>query len=163
MTRSGLYSTSHYNLLCVPHVAMLMWLLMYYADITPKDTMRKAFDKFGLDQNTIDFVGHALCLYRDDSYVCLFATNCWFSLSYSAQLALGTSRNLWLNLSKGQSFMRKCVTTRGWIVSEPRFIVGILSIAMASLHTSTPCMVLESCRKGLQGKGKLIISSNGQG
>ena len=28
--------------------------------------MSKAFEKFGLDQNTVDFVGHALALHRDD-------------------------------------------------------------------------------------------------
>lgn len=31
--------------------------------------MKKAFDKFSLDANTRDFVGHAMCLYRDDEYV----------------------------------------------------------------------------------------------
>ena len=31
--------------------------------------MSKAFEKFGLDQNTIDFIGHALALHRDDEYV----------------------------------------------------------------------------------------------
>lgn len=30
--------------------------------------MKQCFSKFGLDQNTIDFVGHALALYRDDKY-----------------------------------------------------------------------------------------------
>ncbi len=34
--------------------------------IDPKSPMRAAFDKFGLDQNTVDFTGHALALYRDD-------------------------------------------------------------------------------------------------
>ena len=37
--------------------------------VVPEDTMRKAFDKFSLDNNTVDFIGHALCLYRDDEYV----------------------------------------------------------------------------------------------
>lgn len=31
--------------------------------------MAKAFSKFGLEQNTIDFVGHSLALYRDDEYL----------------------------------------------------------------------------------------------
>ena len=30
--------------------------------------MSAAFAKFGLDQNTIDFIGHALALHRDDEY-----------------------------------------------------------------------------------------------
>ena len=25
--------------------------------------------KFGLDENTVDFIGHALALYRDDAYL----------------------------------------------------------------------------------------------
>jgi RAB protein geranylgeranyltransferase component A len=25
--------------------------------------------KYGLDENTVDFIGHALALYRDDSYL----------------------------------------------------------------------------------------------
>ena len=29
-------------------------------------TMQRVFTKFGLDQNTMDFTGHALALYRDD-------------------------------------------------------------------------------------------------
>eukprot|EP00047_Mylnosiga_fluctuans_P001463 m.220493 g.220493 ORF g.220493 m.220493 type:complete len:445 (+) comp10387_c0_seq1:58-1392(+) len=34
-----------------------------------KDTMAVVFEKFGLDNNTADFTGHALALYRDDSYL----------------------------------------------------------------------------------------------
>jgi RAB protein geranylgeranyltransferase component A len=34
--------------------------------IAPTAPMKDAFDKYGLDQNTIDFIGHALALYRDD-------------------------------------------------------------------------------------------------
>lgn len=37
--------------------------------LTPKAPMEKAFEKFGLDQNTVDFIGHALALYRDDEYI----------------------------------------------------------------------------------------------
>ncbi len=32
----------------------------------PKTPMKAAFDKYGLDQNTVDFTGHALALHRDD-------------------------------------------------------------------------------------------------
>jgi len=34
-----------------------------------KTTMHEIFEKFGLDSNTADFTGHALALYRDDSYL----------------------------------------------------------------------------------------------
>ena len=34
--------------------------------VDPKSSMKEGFNKFGLDQNTIDFIGHALALYRDD-------------------------------------------------------------------------------------------------
>lgn len=39
-----------------------------------KTTTAKAmFEKFGIDDNTIAFTGHALALYRDDKYVpCMF-------------------------------------------------------------------------------------------
>lgn len=30
--------------------------------------MQQVYEKFGLDENTADFTGHALALYRDDSY-----------------------------------------------------------------------------------------------
>ncbi|KAI6214365.1 Rab GDP dissociation inhibitor [Aphelenchoides besseyi] len=38
-------------------------------DLDPKTaTMQQVYDKFGLDENTADFTGHALALYRDDHY-----------------------------------------------------------------------------------------------
>jgi len=39
-----------------------------WKDMNPKSTMDEVYKKFGLDENTCDFVGHALALYRDDSY-----------------------------------------------------------------------------------------------
>ncbi|KAI5064185.1 hypothetical protein GOP47_0021252 [Adiantum capillus-veneris] len=32
-------------------------------------TPREIFEKYGLDANTVDFIGHALALYRDDAYL----------------------------------------------------------------------------------------------
>ena len=41
-----------------------------WKDVDPKvTTMDEVFKKFGLDENPCDFVGHALALYRDDSYL----------------------------------------------------------------------------------------------
>jgi len=37
-------------------------------DIT-KTPMRDVFKKFKLEENTIDFLGHAVGLYRDDAYL----------------------------------------------------------------------------------------------
>lgn len=34
-----------------------------------KMTMTEVYKKFGLDQNTADFTGHAICLYLDDNYL----------------------------------------------------------------------------------------------
>lgn len=34
-----------------------------------KATMQQVYEHFGLDNNTADFVGHALMLYKDDEYV----------------------------------------------------------------------------------------------
>ena len=41
-----------------------------WKDIDPKGaTMEEVYKKFGLDDNTCDFVGHALALHRDDGYL----------------------------------------------------------------------------------------------
>ena len=39
-----------------------------WKDLTPTSTMDEVYKKFGLDENTSDFVGHALALHRDDTY-----------------------------------------------------------------------------------------------
>lgn len=33
--------------------------------------MKDVFKKYGLEPDTADFIGHAICLYRDDAYVFL--------------------------------------------------------------------------------------------
>lgn len=55
--------------------------LIYVAQFDPKDpatwkdvdpntqTMQSIFDKYGLDENTADFIGHAMALYRNDDYL----------------------------------------------------------------------------------------------
>jgi len=41
-----------------------------WKDVDPhKTTMSEVYKKFGLDENTSDFVGHALALHRDDKYL----------------------------------------------------------------------------------------------
>ena len=41
-----------------------------WKDVDPHTTtMNEVYTKFGLDENTSDFVGHALALHRDDSYL----------------------------------------------------------------------------------------------
>jgi Rab GDP dissociation inhibitor len=41
-----------------------------WKDVDPhKTTMAEVYKKFGLDENTNDFVGHALALHRDDKYL----------------------------------------------------------------------------------------------
>lgn len=40
-----------------------------FKELDPKSPMSSCFQKFGLDQNTTDFVGHALALHRDDNYI----------------------------------------------------------------------------------------------
>merc|ERR1711936_629581 len=45
-----------------------------WKDIDPSAaTMEEVYKKFGLDENTCDFVGHALALHRDDGYLSLSA------------------------------------------------------------------------------------------
>jgi Rab GDP dissociation inhibitor len=55
---------------------LLIWVNEYdekdpktYKDIPPNTRMIDAFKKFGLDQDTIDFTGHALALHSDDDYL----------------------------------------------------------------------------------------------
>ena len=45
--------------------------------------MKDLFHKFSLDQNTADFVGHAMCLYRDDKYVQYFIYHYYSQLQHS--------------------------------------------------------------------------------
>jgi Rab GDP dissociation inhibitor len=52
---------------------LLVWVNEYnendpktYKDIPPNMRMIDAFKKFDLDQDVIDFTGHALALYSDD-------------------------------------------------------------------------------------------------
>merc|ERR1719495_2997884 len=40
-----------------------------WKDMNPKSTMDEVYKKFGLDENTCDFTGHALGLYLDDRYL----------------------------------------------------------------------------------------------
>merc|ERR1712168_146256 len=43
-----------------------------WKDVDPKaTTMAEVYKKFGLDENTSDFVGHAMALYRTDEYLSL--------------------------------------------------------------------------------------------
>ncbi|CAF4468835.1 unnamed protein product, partial [Rotaria magnacalcarata] len=55
---------------------LLVWINDYdekdpktYKDVPPNTRMIDAFKKFGLDQDTIDFTGHALALHSDDDYL----------------------------------------------------------------------------------------------
>ena len=57
-----------------------------WKDVDPhKSTMSEVYKKFGLDENTCDFVGHALALHRDDKYF-LFMV---FVLSNLSNIKLG--------------------------------------------------------------------------
>eukprot|EP00043_Microstomoeca_roanoka_P005909 m.58851 g.58851 ORF g.58851 m.58851 type:complete len:551 (+) comp13183_c0_seq1:44-1696(+) len=54
---------------------MLVWMMAYEADnqetwqgLPPDTPMREAYKKFGCDDSTQDFTGHALCLYTDEDY-----------------------------------------------------------------------------------------------
>ncbi|KNC82964.1 hypothetical protein SARC_04757 [Sphaeroforma arctica JP610] len=57
-------------------VKFLSWAVQYkeedkktWQGLDPhRHTMQAVFDHFGLDNNTADFTGHSICLYRDDDY-----------------------------------------------------------------------------------------------
>jgi Rab GDP dissociation inhibitor len=43
-----------------------------WGDVEPQSTtMQQVYEKFGLDENTADFTGHALALWRNDKLVIL--------------------------------------------------------------------------------------------
>ena len=50
---------------CSPFVP---WLALYCLT-RQVTTMEEVYQKFGLEADTCDFVGHALALYRDDTYL----------------------------------------------------------------------------------------------
>ena len=52
---------------------MCAFLQFFATGLEPNSHMKEAFQKFGLEQNTIDFIGHALALYRDDEWVLMLS------------------------------------------------------------------------------------------
>ena len=50
------------------HTGLTVYIYIYVSitGLDPKTLMSAAFSKFGLGETTIDFIGHALALYRDD-------------------------------------------------------------------------------------------------
>eukprot|EP00055_Hartaetosiga_balthica_P002556 m.4415 g.4415 ORF g.4415 m.4415 type:complete len:445 (-) comp2225_c1_seq1:1736-3070(-) len=55
---------------------LLVWIMAYniedestWKGLPPTSTMREAYKKFGCDNNTQDFTGHALCLFTDEDYL----------------------------------------------------------------------------------------------
>ena len=40
-----------------------------YQGVAPEKPAKVMFDKFGLEPNTIDFVGHAVALYTEESFM----------------------------------------------------------------------------------------------
>ena len=50
-------------------LSLSLSLFLSFSGVDPhKSTMQDVYTKFGLDQNTADFTGHAFALYRDDAY-----------------------------------------------------------------------------------------------
>lgn len=48
------------------HKFLAIFMHLLSIGCPPEINMLDAFKKFGLDSNTQEFVGHAMCLYRDD-------------------------------------------------------------------------------------------------
>lgn len=57
-----------YNVYIITQYSHVYSYFLFSVDLDPKVPMQDCFQKFGLDQNTVDFVGHALALHRDDQY-----------------------------------------------------------------------------------------------
>ena len=54
-------SKSFIDVLCMNKIPSLL-----SEGVDPKSNMKAAYTKFGLDDNTMSFTGHALALHRDD-------------------------------------------------------------------------------------------------
>ncbi|CEF70674.1 GDP dissociation inhibitor [Strongyloides ratti] len=132
-----------------------------------KDTMQQVYDKFGLDENTADFTGHALALYRDDAYKDeLFVKTVQKIRLYSDSLArYGKSPYLYPLYGLGelpQGFARLSAIYGGTymldkqvdeVVMENGKVVGVRSgneIAKCKQLYCDPSYVLDRCKKNSQ-------------
>uniref|UniRef100_A0A0N5A0K0 Rab GDP dissociation inhibitor n=1 Tax=Parastrongyloides trichosuri TaxID=131310 RepID=A0A0N5A0K0_PARTI len=132
-----------------------------------KHTMQEVYESFGLDENTADFTGHALALYRDDSYKEeLFTKTVQKIRLYSDSLArYGKSPYLYPLYGLGelpQGFARLSAIYGGTymldkqvdeIVIENGKVVGVRSgneVAKCKQLYCDPSYIPERCKKSAQ-------------
>lgn len=110
-----------------------------YSGTNPEMTMHQVFDKFGLDQGTRTFVGHAMALYRDDGYL---KENCVPAIKkvrlYLNSIArYGNSPYLYPMYGLGelpQGFARRCAVFGGtYMLNKPIENVEILDDGLVEI------------------------------
>ena len=67
-TNSYQYTIHNLSPSVLHHSAFIFFVHFLAVDLAPETLMSVCFQKFGLDTNTTDFIGHALALHRDDEY-----------------------------------------------------------------------------------------------
>merc|ERR1719193_2787136 len=129
-----------------------------------KTTMTEVYKKFGLDANTADFTGHAICLHLDDSYLEKpFADSIRrLQLYYASLSAYGKSPYLYPLYGLGelpQGFARLCAVYGGTymldkpveeIVMEDGKVVGVKSqgeVAKTKMVIADPSYFPELVKK----------------
>lgn len=136
-----------------------------FKDLDPeKSTMRDVYKKFGLDQNTSDFTGHAICLFLKDDYLdqpCKDAIK-RLKLYYDSLSSYGKSPYLYPLYGLGelpQGFARLSAVYGGTymldkpveeIVMEDGKVVGVKSggeIAKTKMVIADPSYFLEKVKK----------------
>jgi len=127
-------------------------------------TMNDVFKKFGLDQNTADFTGHAICLHSDDSYLQKPSKESLekVKLYYDSLSSYGKSPYLYPLYGLGelpQGFARLSAVYGGTymldkpveeIVMEDGKVVGVKSggeVAKTKMVIGDPSYFLEKCNK----------------
>ena len=132
-----------------------------------KSTMRDVYKKFGLDQNTADFTGHAICLFLKDDYLdqpCKDAIQ-RLKLYYDSLSSYGKSPYLYPLYGLGelpQGFARLSAVYGGTymldkpveeIVMEDGKVVGVKSggeVAKTKMVIADPSYFPDKCKKAFQ-------------
>jgi hypothetical protein len=102
-----------------------------------KVTMKEVYDKFGLEKDTMDFLGHAMALHQNDAYM--------------AQPALDTVKKIKLYAESLARYILLLLLLLLFFFFSKKtfFFLFNNNIGMARARTSTRCTALVSCPRAL--------------